>query len=198
MAVHVTRADLGAVADTTAAAFADDPVQNWLFEPAADPDGSRRRFFGFFVEEYFGLGHVHAIRSDGAITGAALWAPPDLDILHGPRLDELIAMMSSELGDQALPRLGELARTAEFRPAEPHFYLGILGVGPAHQGRGLGEVLVGPGLDACDRGGFTAHLESSNSRNIGFYERLGFVVVDDFRCGGPDGPLMTIMQRSPA
>ena len=58
-------------------------------------------------------------------------------------------------------------------------------------------MLVAPVLAACDQGGFVAHLESSNPRNIGFYERLGFITTEAFRCGSESGPLMTVMRRQP-
>ena len=51
-------------------------------------------------------------------------------------------------------------------------------------------------LAECDRTGCIAHLESSNPRNVPFYERHGFVVEAEYRCGG-DGPLMTMMTRQP-
>ncbi len=201
-AVHAVASELDAIGATLAAAFAADPVQQWLFEPAADPDAARGRFFRFFVDEYFPLGHTYRAgpgpRAGGPVAGAALWAPPDRDILHGERVGALLAMVTADLGEETIPRLSELARAAELRPSEPHFYLGILGVDPARQGGGLGAVLVEPVLDACDRGGFVAHLESSNPRNLGFYERLGFVTTDSFRCGSASGPLMTVMSRAPA
>ena len=193
-AVHAVRQDLDAIGATISAAFADDPVQRWLFAGAADPDDARSRFLRFFVDEYFPLGHVYTVSGHA---GAALWAPPDRDVLHGPSVEDLLAMVTDAIGDEAMPRLMELARSAPYRPTEPHFYLGVLGVAPLNQGAGLGQILLEPVLAACDQGGFVAHLESSNPRNHGFYQRLGFEVVDDFRCGGGDGPLMTIMRRRP-
>lgn len=125
-----------------------------------------------------------------------MWAPPSRDILHDEaRLAELIALVQDEIGEDPTLRLMELARAAEYRPEAPHFYLGILGVAPAGQGSGLGGHLVEPVLAMCDRAGMLAHLESSNPRNLGFYERLGFETVDEYRCGGD--PLMTIMTRAP-
>lgn len=193
-AVHAAAADLEGVTNTLTAAFADDPVQQWLFRPAADADAARRRFFRFFVDEYFALGHVYVV---AGTAGAALWSPPDRDILQGDRVADLLELVTPDLGDETVPRLTELAQAAEFRPPEPHFYLGILGVGPSVQGHGLGRVLVEPVLDACDRGGFPAHLESSNPRNVSFYERLGFVDTGRYRCGD-DGPELVAMTRRSA
>ncbi len=193
--VHATAADLDELSVGLAAAFADDPVQRWLFAGAVDLRGALDRFFRFFVDEYFALGHVYVPQADAA-AGGAMWAPPDRDILHdADRLSQLVALVGAEIGEDPTPRLMELARAAEYRPATPHFYLGILGVAPSGQGGGLGAELVGSVLAACDEAGMVAHLESSNPRNLGFYERLGFERVDDYRCGGD--PLMTIMSRRP-
>lgn len=196
--VHAVPADLGVVADALTAAFADDPVQQWLFEEADDYRASLGRFFRFFVDEYFAMGHVYVLQ-DRAEHGAAMWAPPGREILHDDRrLTELIALMSAELGGDPTARLTELARASDYHPPEPHFYLGILGVAPVGQGAGLGQDLVAPILEMCDRAGTIAHLESSNPRNLGFYERLGFAATDEYRCGSEHGPLMTIMTRPPS
>lgn len=193
--VHATAADLETLSGALADAFADDPVQRWLFAGAADHRASLGRFFRFFVDEYFRLGHVYVPRAAPA-SGGALWAPPDRDALHDEaRIAELIELVRTEIGEDPTLRLMELARAAEYRPSTPHFYLGILGIAPSGQGGGLGGVLVEHVLPYCDDAGIPAHLESSNPRNLGFYERLGFEVVDEYRCGGD--PLMTIMTRAP-
>jgi GNAT superfamily N-acetyltransferase len=196
VAVHATAADLPAVTDLLTAAFAADPVQQWLFAPAADPDAGRRALFEIFVEDYFWLGHLHVVATGGRIAGAACWSPPDRGVLRGERVQALFDALTPHLGDELAPRLAELARTHDHRPAEPHLYLGILGVDPAAQSRGHGTVLLAPTLAECDRTGMVAHLESSNEENIPFYERHGFAVVEAYRCGG-DGPPLTIMSRRP-
>ena len=196
VAVHATAADVAAVTDVLVDAFAADPVQQWLFAPADDPDAGRRALFEIFVEDYFWLGHTHVVADAGGIAGAALWAPPDREVLRGTRVQDLLGALTPHLGDELLPRLGELARTHEHRPSEPHLYLGILGVDPGRQSRGLGTDLLTPTLVECDRTGLLAHLESSNEHNLAFYERHGFETVTDYRCGG-DGPRMTIMTRRP-
>lgn len=196
VAVHATAADLPAVVDVLTTAFADDPVQRWLFAPAADPDAGRRALFEIFVEDYFWLGHLHVVADASGLAGAALWSPPDRDVLQGDRVQDLFEALVPHLGDELVVRLGELARAHEHRPAEPHLYLGVLGVDPARQSCGHGAALVASTLAECDRTGLVAHLESSNERNIPFYERHGFAVAAAYRCGG-DGPLMTMMTRPP-
>lgn len=196
VAVHATPADLPVVTDVLTDAFADDPVQAWLFAPSDAPAAGRRALFEIFVHDYFWLGHLYVVADTGGVAGAALWAPPGRDPLQGDRVQDLLTALEPHLGDELMPRLGELARTHDHRPAQPHLYLGILGVDPARQSKGHGAALLAPALAECDRMGLVAHLESSNERNVPFYERHGFVPVESYRCGG-DGPLMTIMTRRP-
>ena len=96
-------------------------------------------------------------------------------------------------------RLGaalDVYRAMEARhPTEPHWYLAVLGIDPAHQGRGLGPRLVAPILDRCDRERTLAWLESTNPRNHGFYRRLGFEVAHAHPL--PGGPTITFFARRP-
>ena len=80
-------------------------------------------------------------------------------------------------------------------PVEPHWYLGVLGTGPAHQGRGVGAALLQPVLEKCDREGIPAYLESSKATNIGYYERFGFAVTGEITLR--DGPTVWPMWRDP-
>jgi ribosomal protein S18 acetylase RimI-like enzyme len=50
-----------------------------------------------------------------------------------------------------------------------------------HQGRGIGADLLRDRLDKVDAKGIHAYLESSNVRNISFYQRHGFEVVREIR-----------------
>lgn len=195
--VHATQADLAAVNRVVNAAFADDPCMRWVFEPAADPAAALAELFDAVIGDYFWLGHLYVVSGLAGIVGAALWSPPERDALVGEdRVNELVDRLTPHLGDELWPRLGELQRMHDYRPAEPHLYLGVLAVEPAHQGRGHGAALLAPPLADCDRMGLLAHLESSNERNVSLYERHGFQVVDGYRCGG-DGPPVTIMSRTP-
>jgi GNAT superfamily N-acetyltransferase len=83
---------------------------------------------------------------------------------------------------------------AEAHPGEPHWYLGILGTDPAHQGCGVASALVKPILEQCDADGVPAYLESSKRDNIPFYERHGFRVTGEVQVD--DGPTLWPMLRS--
>ena len=94
--------------------------------------------------------------------------------------------------DQA--RMEELAeRSAGYRPAEPHWYLPIIGVDPAYQSRGLGGELITHVCNRFDLDYASAYLESSNPKNIPLYQRHGFKILGTLQVGS--SPPITPMLR---
>jgi GNAT superfamily N-acetyltransferase len=62
-------------------------------------------------------------------------------------------------------------------PAQPHWYLGALGVDPSVQGTGVGSALVRALVARASRDDLPAYLETDRPDNAAFYERRGFAVV---------------------
>jgi len=62
-------------------------------------------------------------------------------------------------------------------PAQPHWYLGALGVDPHVQGTGVGSALVRELVTRASRDRLPAYLETDRPDNAAFYERRGFAVV---------------------
>ena len=87
------------------------------------------------------------------------------------------------IGPEAAGRFGRFFEAIapvhhELMPG-PHWYLAILAVDPASQGRGIGGALVRRGLQDAARDGLPAYLETATERNVAFYVGLGFSVVHD-------------------
>lgn len=124
--------------------------------------------------------------------GAALWLAP------GVYPDgEKIGVLMAETIPPALQKDGEMLmeQMNRFHPQEPHWYLPLIGIDPAHQGKGLGAALFQHQLAICDRDGAPAYLESSNPRNIPLYERHGFEALGRIQAGS--SPIMVPMLRRP-
>jgi GNAT superfamily N-acetyltransferase len=177
--------DVALVSSALARAFYDDPVMSWLFR-----DDSRRmrkleQGFALFMRGIY-LQHEVSYTTDGLV-GGALWAPPGkwhLSIFAQLRL--FPGMLAAAGRD--LPRMSRAISFIESsHPQEPHYYLGVLGVTPEWQGKGLGAALMRPILELCDREGVPAYLEASSPGSRDLYLRNGFEVVEEtnFPRGGP-------------
>jgi ribosomal protein S18 acetylase RimI-like enzyme len=185
--------DVVPLAASQARAFYDDPLQVWAL-----PDDSTRldvltRLFELMIRVVsVPLG---ASYTDDTRSVAALWAPPGQWMVEGHAAGELSGMAT--IVGSGLARMRQCWETmAAVHPVAAHFYLSGLGTDPPCQGRGLGSAALAPVLTRCDEEGIPAYLESSKERNIGFYERHGFVLTDTLVVP-PDGPSLWTMWREP-
>jgi ribosomal protein S18 acetylase RimI-like enzyme len=99
---------------------------------------------------------------------------------------------------EALTRFGDfmelMSEHHERMMPEPHWYLMILGVDPAHQGAGIGSALIAPTLAEADAAGLPCYLETAKERNLAFYRRHGFDVRHEAHIPG-GGPKVWMMAR---
>jgi ribosomal protein S18 acetylase RimI-like enzyme len=125
-----------------------------------------------------------------SFTGATLWLPP------GAKSDEetLKRLFEENTGNDIKEDMKEIfGKMGKFHPVEPHWYLPMIGVDPAHQGAGTGSALMTEALKAVDRDGVIAYLESSNPKNISLYQRHGFEVIGEIQAGS--SPVLRPMLR---
>ena len=176
--------------DITAAlarAFHDDPVASYALPSEAKRPAQLRRFYR---ERLRTLLADELVFCDAGRSAVAMWAAPDR--WHTP----LSELLRTRIVSWRTPLfLAGGIRVERRHPTEPHYYLAILGVDPAAQGRGLGSAVLQPMLDRCDTEGVPAYLESSKATNVAFYERHGFRVTGEIEL--PFGPPMWLMWRDP-
>jgi ribosomal protein S18 acetylase RimI-like enzyme len=171
-------------------AFVRDPVMRWMYPGPAD----YLRHFPHFVRAFggpaFSSGTAWLAEGGG---GAALWLPTDVHP-DGEAIERHVFGSVDRAKHETVGRI--LERMDELHPEEPHWYLSVIGVDAAHQGRGLGAQLLRDALERCDAEGRIAYLESSNPANLSLYERHGFRVMGEIRVG--DAPVVTPMLRPAA
>jgi GNAT superfamily N-acetyltransferase len=68
-------------------------------------------------------------------------------------------------------------------PGAPRWYLPLIGVDPAHQGRGFGSTLLRHALRVCERARKPAYLEAASAARRRLYERKGFAAVGTIQVG---------------
>lgn len=190
MTIKAVSADeAGELRDTLALAFSGDPCTRYLWpKPGAFLRGYPRLLMAIGGT---GLERGTAFAT-ADFTAASLWLRPG-GKPDGDAIDALIGETVSAERQAVAAKVGELMDT--FHPEEPHWYLSMLGVDPARQGRGLGSALLRHTLTLCDAEGLPAYLESSNPKNISLYERHGFEVLGQIQ--PHDFPGLTPMLRRP-
>ncbi len=177
------------VADITAEAFAEDPVNLWLFRklPAI-----RSMFRVMAREMYLKHGQCFLAGDDGA----TMWMPPGVEAAPSN-----FSLLKFALGQFRHGTVGAIKRGLavselmdKWHPSAPHMYLFTIGTRQSARGKGVGKALLAPVLAACDRDGIPAYLENSNPANSGFYGAYGFERMGVFEVGD-GGPVMEPMWR---
>jgi ribosomal protein S18 acetylase RimI-like enzyme len=174
---------------TIVLAFSADPAARWTWPRADDYLRNMPVLARAFSSKGFALGTAYEI---GGFAGVALWLPPGVSPDEEP-LGELVRRTAPAAIQPDLAKVFD--RMAGFHPKEPHWYLPVIGVDPSRQGQRLGDRLMTHALARCDADGLPAYLESSNPRNIPFYERLGFQALGQIQVGS--SPSIVPMLRRP-
>lgn len=157
-------------------------IEGCLKESPANNQERMLRYFDYSMRESRSFGELYI--PQGQSYGASVWSKP--------MKSELAKQVSQEKKDFILQNLGEkclkkymdivafmLEKAQGMVPTES-WYLSILGVAPEMQGNGLGGTLITPVLEKADALGVPTYLETFSSRNIKFYQRLGYMEIGSF------------------
>jgi ribosomal protein S18 acetylase RimI-like enzyme len=191
---RATDGDVEAMAAQMARTFFDDPVTSHIFRNEARRDAALRAFFRTQMRsDYLPFGGCYTTEG---YAGSAIWAPAGKPLHTG--LDGIFTMLPVLPFVLANLRttLQLLALVESKHPRQPHWYLASLGTAVEQQGKGVGSALMRPVLAHCDAEGLPCYLESSKERNVPFYRRHGFEVVEEVPLPG-NGPLLWTMWREP-
>lgn len=181
-------------------AFYDDPQWTALIP---DPDVRRAKLPKMFTGTARMTAAAKGVveRTSGFET-IALWLPPGRDI--GPwamarsGFASAIWVITPPVQDfrRLMAVFGQFDERRKKLMRRPYWYLMAIGVDPLHQGEGLGSALVRSGIRRADDDGKPIYLETETELNVGFYERLGFEVIDEMTVSRIDVPF-SLMLRHP-
>jgi GNAT superfamily N-acetyltransferase len=158
-------------------AFCTDPIARWMYD---DPHQYLLRIPRLFRALGAGSFEAGAAQRTSDGLGVALWLPPGI---HGDD-GELEAVIAESMAGEKQAEVGRVfERTEHYRPAEPHWYLTLIGVEALHRNKGSGATLLQHGLRHCDREHRPAYLWSSNLLNTSLYQRHGFEIMDEIQVG---------------
>jgi GNAT superfamily N-acetyltransferase len=170
-------------------AFSADPVARWIYPDSQQYAANFPNFVKAFAGAAFAYGSTHCVEDFSA---AAIWLPPNV---HADD-KALAAILQDTLSDRRQPEVfGLFEQMEKWHPAEPHWYLPMIGVDPTRQGNGYGSALLKHGLERCDGEGWLAYLEASSPKSIPLYERHGFELLGTIQVAS--SPPLFPMVRQP-
>lgn len=182
---RVMAKDVEPTVDALVSAFAGDPLIQFLFSASSDPDAHLGTFFRTLLEVRVALGMPAVCAEErGRILGAAMGYDTSRPPWEPPQLAAWAQLMVAV--DGLGSRLHEYETLADsFMPAQPHYYLGVIGVRAGQQGSGVGARLLG---EFCDMSSTTptshgVYLETASAMSLRFYLRNGFEVRGEGRLG---------------
>lgn len=190
----VAMADAVVLSQLLAAAFAADPVMDYIARPGPRRAEGLRQFFYWLLK-------VRAIPFGGVwmspdASACAVWLPPDAPASPGGVMEQikLVPMFIRLCGLARLARGSAMADAMEKNhPHDPHHYLAFVAVAPRLQGNGLGGAILEATMKQIDARGEPAYLENSNPKNTRLYERCGFVARKNI--SPPGAPPLIAMWR---
>lgn len=177
------------LADVFTLAFADDPMIRWPLPDSPDlPDRIRQVFASIYLD----IADQGVIWEAGDADGFAVWIPAGAaeDMFES---DAAVRAQLAPLTDDGGARYERLWDWIEERVPSDVWYLDAIGVDPTKHGAGIGSALMRHGLDAAAAAGVDVFLETGQERNVAYYERFGFRVVDH-GTPAPDGPHIWFMR----
>ena len=199
VSVVASTSDVRLAAGILARAFHSDPPFEYFVPSPARRAELLPKFFERFVRHGQIFGEVHGTpQKPEAI---AIWLPPgktDITPEAASRsgLDELEEVFGRESFRRVSTFLACMSAMHHAAMPGDHRYLAFIGVDPGRQGQGLGGILLEAMLARSRRERIVCYLETFLGRNVPFYRRHGFTVVEEGVL--PDSGLaFWTMQRAP-
>jgi ribosomal protein S18 acetylase RimI-like enzyme len=176
--------------EVAARAFHNDSVTVHLF-----PEESKRAglvpLYEFDLSYCLLYGETYATSPN--LEGIAAWLPPGETDMPWRKMFRagawsLLFRAKPSIFMRLLPLFRASVNARKRHTPFPHWYLSLLCVAPEHQKKGYGSTLLNPVLARIDSEHLPCYLETTEERNVPFYERHGFRVVEIAKV--PGTPLM--------
>ena len=159
-----------------ATAFGQDPITGYLLQMGSGYRERVSNFFSILMRARLALRMpVFVARGSAGISGASM----GYATVHPEWPRELTEEW--DRFEKAIPGLPDRMAVyeevaAKFKPAVPHYYMGVIGTDPASQGLGVGTQLLRSFCEASANDPLSSgvYLETAQASNLRFYERAGF------------------------
>jgi GNAT superfamily N-acetyltransferase len=165
-------------------ALREDPFYSTMAQSIENcsPEEGMLRYLDYSIQEASQYGEL-LIPEDHEY-GVSVWSKPLGKNLSQQKHQQKKHFLKNHLGTKSSKTYGKITAFMSDRSAflisNRYWYLSIVGILPEFQGRGFGADLVMRILQKTDAAGIPTYLETFTPRNITFYQRLGYQVIDSF------------------
>ena len=179
--LRLTKDRIKPAAEVLERAFRDYPMSAYFIPDEAKRSKKQPAIYRMLVRNGIKYGEVYATSSK--LEGVAVWFASDSrresfwDYLISGQYLTLLRSGREVVKRQRV--FGEYTASVRARcVSSRHWYLQLLGVDPAYQGKGFAGQLLRPMLARADREGVPCFLETQAEKNVAFYEHFGFTVAE--------------------
>ena len=197
--VRLEKSQLKPAAAMVARAFQDNPLSVYFFPDASERKDKLPYIFRFMIG--YGLLYGEAYTISPNLEGLAVWLPPEK-----PRVTR-----RGGIGSEGLSRLfkveGETA--ARWKSFDDyvaslhkrhvpfsHWYLQLLGIAPAYQGKGYASTLLKAMFVRIDKERLPCFLETDAKRDVSIYQHYGFKVVEEGVVPGSQVTIWAMLRKN--
>lgn len=178
--VRLTKGQVKPAAEMMARAFHDYPLSAFFFPDDSEREKKQPVTFQSVLRYGVLYGEVYATSPN--LEGVAVWLPHDKahrTLWRNIRSGNLSLLFRGG----SIPRhmsFHEYSAAVHKRCAPfPHLYLQMLGIDPAHQGKGYSSLLLRAMFARIDKEGLPCFLETQAEKNVPLFRHLGFRVVEE-------------------
>ncbi|MFW9827254.1 MAG: GNAT family N-acetyltransferase [Candidatus Thorarchaeota archaeon] len=182
-------------------AFQEDPTTIFIYPE--ERERKEKLQYGFRMIYNYGMSKGVAYATSSNLEGFIVWLPPNKTfpstwtlMRHGG----FYTMRKVGLKLKAMKRTFAVfgyieTKHKEFAPFD-HWYLQNIAVKPEEQKKGYGGLLISAMLKKIDREEFPIYLETNNEKNLSFYQRYGFEIIEHIIIPETDVPLWCLLRNS--
>ena len=191
---QLTKDDFIPACNMLGKAFHEDPIWREIFK---NQEEKIPLAFGVPIKYALKYGKIYSPTSD--LEALAVWVPtPYVDttswrmIRSGAVLEAL--KLGQDIGKQIDTVFKQINKDRQNLMKGDYVYLSVLGVSPEKQGKGLGTNLVRAFQENLAPN-VPIYLETESERNVSFYERLGFELVNKLQVPIFDLPMWEMVYQ---
>lgn len=176
--------DLPKASSILSQAFKNYPLFEYVLPDSASRTDQLKHLCQFILR--LGMSKGMVIAPSNALEGVSIWLPSEgfpnsaMDAVRAGLLNLLL-----NVNIKALGRFIEIGNAKGRKRADivggSYWLCDMIGVDPLLQGRGVGRHMIEAQLNYLDKAKMPCYLETSEVRNIGYYEKYGFDLIDQYK-----------------